>query len=405
MRPGTPGFSSARLREAREARGLTATALAEMTGVSRQVISQYETGEVTPGPEVLHRMAGLLNLPIAFLSLPSREPESETVFYRSLAAATKTARTRAERRFRWLKDIVSYLGQFVELPTPFLPRIDLPADLAEITRVHIEDIAAQVRRQWSLGDGPISNMVWLLENNGCIVSRGILEANTLDAFSSFRSKEGRPYIFLGSDKDSAARSRFDAAHELGHMILHRGISEKRLATPTEFRSIEAQADAFASCFLLPAETFARDLAAPTLDAMHILKEKWRVSIAAMVKRAADMGMITPEHAQQMWISRARRGWTRREPLDDQLRPEQPAVLPQAFDLLIQAQVKSRTEIVNELSLSMMDIEQLASLPESFFFEGPRPVQLLNRARSSRADQRRAGEGPGDLVDFPPPRVG
>jgi predicted transcriptional regulator len=53
MKPGTPGFVGARLKEAREARFLSAIALADLVGVSRQAISLYENGAKTPGPEVM----------------------------------------------------------------------------------------------------------------------------------------------------------------------------------------------------------------------------------------------------------------------------------------------------------------------------------------------------------------
>ncbi|MBK8210507.1 MAG: ImmA/IrrE family metallo-endopeptidase [Rhodospirillales bacterium] len=50
--------------------------------------------------------------------------------------------------------------------------------------------------------------------------------DTVSAFSFWEG--GHPFIFLGADKQSAARSRFDAAHELGHLILHRGVAEEDL---------------------------------------------------------------------------------------------------------------------------------------------------------------------------------
>ena len=48
MSVGTPNFVGERLKEAREARGLTGVALADLVGVKRASISQYELGDASP---------------------------------------------------------------------------------------------------------------------------------------------------------------------------------------------------------------------------------------------------------------------------------------------------------------------------------------------------------------------
>src|SRR3990172_1641588 len=121
MKRGTPGFVGTRLREAREARGLTAISLAELVGVTRQAISQYENGDAAPGPDIMDRLCTVLNLPAQFFSrrIPGRERNA--IIYRSMSAATKASRTRAERRLGWLQEIVSYLRTIVDFPGPNLP--------------------------------------------------------------------------------------------------------------------------------------------------------------------------------------------------------------------------------------------------------------------------------------------
>src|SRR5689334_20244143 len=101
MRPGTPQFVGARLRQAREARELTAAALSQLVGVSRQAVGQYENGPQTPSPAVLRRVADVLRVPAHFFLRPVYAAEDGTRFYRSMASATKAARARAESRFRW----------------------------------------------------------------------------------------------------------------------------------------------------------------------------------------------------------------------------------------------------------------------------------------------------------------
>jgi transcriptional regulator with XRE-family HTH domain len=126
---GTPRFVGARLREGREARGLSAIALAQLLGVTRAAVSQYEGGAATPRPAIMERICQLLSLPPQFFWRPLPTSSAATIFYRSLTSATKEARTRAERRFWWLPlGIVPYLSEFVDFPEVNFPTVDPPAD-------------------------------------------------------------------------------------------------------------------------------------------------------------------------------------------------------------------------------------------------------------------------------------
>lgn len=373
MKLGTPGFIGARLREAREARTLTAIALSEMVGVTRQAISQYEMGTGSPRPEVMKKIAETLNIPERRFVLPINRSESRTVFYRSMNAATKTARARAQARYGWLREMVDYLRGFVEFPKVNFPDFKLPVNPTSISYEEIEELATETRRFWDAGDGPIGNIVWLLENNGTIVARDELAAHTLDAFSEFVRDEMTPYVILGSDKASAVRSRFDAAHELGHLILHRNIDHTRLANTTDFKLIEDQAFRFAGAFLLPEKAFAQDLYSATLDSLKNLKPKWRVSIGAMIKRAANLELISEDKAQRLWIQRSRLGWNKKEPLDDQMPIEEPRLLLRGFEFRLNEKAEEQSLILAELALAANDVEALSGLPAGSFKESPAQI--------------------------------
>ena len=92
---GTPSFIGERLAQAREARGLTAIALAEMIGVKSSNISNYEHGRQSPSPEVMECIAKVLNQPMAFFLRPMPPAELEDIWWRAMSAATKGARARA----------------------------------------------------------------------------------------------------------------------------------------------------------------------------------------------------------------------------------------------------------------------------------------------------------------------
>lgn len=370
MRQGTPGFNGKRLKQARDIYGLTVTSLAEMIGVSKQAISQFEKNEInakgasTPRPEVLEKISYILNFPKSFFLQESEVVNESPIYYRSLTAATKSARARAESKFLWLQEITNILKQYVELPIVNIPIFPV-SDYTKLSARDIEDFATQARRHWGLGDGPISNILNLLESNGVVVSLFDLEADTLDALSQWADYDNSPYIFLSSSKKSAARSRFDISHELGHLTFHKSLNKNVCSNPIEHSIIEKQAHRFASAFLMPENTFTNDLTSPTLDCFWALKEKWQVSIKAMIMRCQHLDIIDEDYATRLYINYNRRGWAKREPLDDKLVIEQPKLLRRSFELLIKENVFSRNDIVNHIPYPITTLEELINLPNGF----------------------------------------
>jgi Zn-dependent peptidase ImmA (M78 family)/transcriptional regulator with XRE-family HTH domain len=403
MKRGTPGFVGARLREAREARGLSVTALAEILEVSRQSVSQYENEQQSPRSEVMVKIEQVLNLPPAFFSRPVlKRPEARRIFYRSMKSATKLARVRVERRYEWLTEIANYLQEYVSFPPVRFPRFDVPRDARELSWEDVEDFAVRTREFWGLGEGPISNVVWLFENKGAIVTRGIVEADELDAFSEWhgwQANSSTPYVFLGADKESAPRSRYDAAHELGHLVMHRNIDPKHIENQTTFKIIENQAHRFAGAFLLPTLAFSNDFSVANLDAFRALKPKWKVSVAMMVYRSQDLDLVGKEQVRRLWINRTRRGWRLKEPLDDHLPIERPRMLQRAFSMLVDERIQSRDEIRTALPYSAGDIAELAGLPQNFLDEEPAPISLKAYTKKRSGSTRSTHYGTGEIVDF------
>ncbi len=394
MKAGTPGFNGLRLREAREARGLTAVALADLIGVTRGAVSQYETDRQSPAPQTMSQISRTLNLPVHFFLRPLVPKEPAMRFWRCMNSATKAARVRAGRRHDWLREIVFFLRRYINFPLVSFPALGIGDDPTRIDESQIEEFAVESRRFWAINDDePIANMVWLLESKGAIVCRCELEAATLDAFSEWDASGGRPYIVLGSDKQSAARSRFDAAHELAHVVLHKDIKGADLGRPGSFKLIEDQAHRFALAFLLPAAPFSEEFYAPSLDALRSMKERWGVSIAAMIIRARQLGLVSESQERNLWINMGRRKWRTREPLDDKMPVEQPRFLRKCIDLLIKRGITAPNELVAQLGLSGADVEKLTGLPSGYLLSAEPEVRLLG-------DRESADDAGGDILRFP-----
>lgn len=403
MRQGTPGFNGKRLKEARDVHGLTITSFAQMIGISKQAVSQFEKGAIdgkcalTPRPEILDKISNTLNFPKDFFLQESYISDETPIHYRSLNSATKLARLRAESKFLWLKEITNNLKMYVELPVVNLPILNVE-DHTKLTFDEIENIATSTRRHWGLGDGPISNVLTLMENNGVVVSRIDLEADNLDALSQWSDHDGSPYIFLSSNKKSAARSRFDISHELAHLVCHNKISKNICYNPIEHTLLEKQANRFASAFLLPARTFTNDLVSPTLDGFWALKEKWQVSIKAMIVRCRDLDIIDDDYARTLFINYNRRGWAKREPLDDKLPIEQPKMLRRTFELLVKENILSREDVINSLPYPTYVLEEIVDLPKGFLSTGEN-IEIFPTLKRP-ANIERSSNSNSNVIQFP-----
>jgi Zn-dependent peptidase ImmA (M78 family) len=178
------------------------------------------------------------------------------------------------------------------------------------------------------------------------------------------------------------RSRYDVAHELGHLLLHRNLDRATLEKKAEFNEVEKQAHRFAAAFLLPAESFARELYSIAPDSFRALKLKWAVSIQMMTMRAEDLDLISTEQKTRLFMHYSRRGWRTQEPLDDQLPVEQPRLIRKAVELLVSERVQSRAEILDALPYAANDIEELAGLPRGFLAEEQPHIQILGRDAST-----------------------
>jgi Zn-dependent peptidase ImmA (M78 family)/transcriptional regulator with XRE-family HTH domain len=386
----TPVPNPRKIKEARIARGLTMSELAEQIGVTRQAISQYEKGDAQPSALTLIKMMQVLRFPLTFFVDYDETPATTegTIFFRSLQSKTQRARNALEVKSDWIWRIFNYLGQFVDFPPVNLPDIRIKRNHSgELDDDQIEEIAMRVRKEWGLGLGPISDVILLLEKNGFIVSQFRFGVDNMDAFSQWRG--GRPFVYLSTDKGSAVRSRYNAAHELGHLLLHDDIDAADLTNKSVLKRVEDEAHRFAGAFLLPADTFASEVFSSSLDYFIELKRRWKVSIAAMITRCERLGLL-PEnrilYLRQQMSRRKMRTW---EPLDDELIPESPRILRESIQLLLKSGVQSASDILDALKWWPEEIEELCSLDAgTLTYEGKViPISLKQYADVSDDEKR------------------
>lgn len=364
MKAGIPGFYGVRLRQAREAMGLSITSLAALIGVSKQAISQYELGADSPGPLIFDQLRSTLKQDAHFfLRHPADSLERDTCFYRSMAATTRIARLKAEVWQLWVRELISYILEYVQLPPVNFPPLPfVPPEPNMLGMDQIDVLAEEVRDFWNLGDGPIPNLVGTAENNGAVIARYTLDAETLDGLSQWLRPEGFPLIVLNADKNVGVRSRLDMGHELGHMMLHRNVSNSQLTQPATFKLIEDQAFRFGSALLLPEHSFLEDLYSLSLDGLLALKHKWKVSVAMMIERLRGLGTVTDDQYRRLRINYSARQWNKEEPYDDEIVVEQPGLILDALRLMLQENVQSIDQISATTGFNRQLIEKLLNVP-------------------------------------------
>lgn len=369
-------FNHNRLKSARIFTGLTISELADASGVSKQAISQFENGKTKPTLETLMRLMFVLKFPREYFYEKDsiEDVQVGNTFFRSLVSTSKKERMSQIEKTKYFSKVCDFLENYIDFPELNLPSVKDLIDLPEsnldnpntFEREHIEQIAMSLRNYWGIGEEPITNIVFLLEKNGFIMTSLATDSHKIDAFSQrqmIRKKE-RYIIVLGDGKQSASRRQFDTAHELGHMLLHNWNTDFNDIYLEEHRLIEQQADSFAGAFLLPSNAFKKDLHYPNNLSFYIeLKKKWKVSIQAMIVRAFHLEVINYNQYTYLMKQMNQKGLRKKEPLDDVLSVPQPMLISKAIEMLLTNNVLKPREIIEAggFSLSQEIVEYLLNL--------------------------------------------
>lgn len=378
-RGGVQGFQGERLSQILAARRLTQVGLAAMVGVSPPTISKWRGGTQAPEREALDRLASVTNVSPEWFTRPISAKVSPPMF-RSNASAHVAARAMLEARLEWAQEVAFSLMEFVDYPEVSLP-VRTYTDPEQITSADIERAAAELRNLWRLGRSAIQDLALAAEGAGIILVREETGISQIEGLSSWSEVLGRPLILLSADKANGYRSRFDLAHELGHLVLHRHIT--RPAERERHNLLEDQAHRFAGALLLPGETFAAEVhVPPTLDDLLLLKRRWGASVAAMIMRLHALHLIDDDGKQTLFKRYSARWGRKSEPGDGDRPPEQPRLLRRTIDLLVAENVMPLNAIPRHMGLSESDVQALAGLPDGYFAGKSNVVQFA-RLRSSQ----------------------
>lgn len=351
-------FNPQRFALARRRRGMKKRELAIHIGVTERSVSGYESGTQEPEPGTLAKIAKTLRFPEAFFFGDDPEvPTPDVASFRSLSKMTAGLRDSALGAGAIALLLNDWIEQRFDLPEPDLP--DLGSERAALTNFEALDklelsssaqapeaAAEMLRAHWGLGEQPVKNMIALLESKGVRVYSLAIDAKEVDAFSMWSG--GRPFMFLNTFK-SAERCRFDAAHELGHLVMHQH------AHP-QGPDLEREANAFASAFLMPrASVLAMAPRSITIKSLIKYKKLWSVSVAALNYRLHSLGLSTEWTYRTLCIQIAQEGYRTEEP--ESIAHERSVILEKIFAAL-RADGVGKAGVAGELAISPEEINEL-----------------------------------------------
>ena len=317
-------FSKHRLKIAKDLKGKTNKDLAKILSCTEVTISNYlnEKKSSIPDFEKAVILSKSLNLPFSFFnSTFEAQVVDEQIFFRSYSRIKAQYRNSARAYSEFAIQTLEYFDKKIS-NLPVFQGFDIDTLVNEP-----EKSALTLRGDWQLGILPIKNIIALLESHGIAVFRLPMEVKEVDAFSFYH--DGRPIVFLNTAK-SAERMRFDAAHELGHLVLHS--DDKNVLE--NMKDKEHEADRFASSFLMPKEAFVA-MAPNNLNLANLIsyKKYWKVSLAAINYNLHEHKLLTDWLYRSNCIEFSKQGYNKSEP--EPIEREKPILLNKIVKILLE----------------------------------------------------------------------
>ena len=296
----------ARLKQARLLKGMTQRELAESLGeagysITAAAISKYELEKSYPTAQFMLLASAALDVPGTYLL---HQP-SHTVEWLEFRCRKRLSQAERQRIKAYASDIAELQIELRELLYPD-SRCELPS-VPVATLEDAENAAEQLRCHWDVGDRPLDNLVQTSEDRDIVV---VGWDDCTGLFDGLSGRCGDQPVAVVNSRFPLDRRRLTLAHEIGHLVMDTGFGANLDEEALAFR--------FAAALLVPAKHAYKELGKRSrhLDwgELRILKRKYGISMAAWVRRAYDLNIITYSHYKTMNIQYKRRGWHKEEPV-------------------------------------------------------------------------------------------
>ncbi len=324
-------FNPDMLKIARDLRGMSQTELVQkMKNITQAALSKIEKGDLKPSEETKKQLAKALNFPERFFSQLDHFKVSPISLhaYRKKASTTAKVLSQINAEMTIKASNLETLNLFSQLDE----KRPLPSYQIYMNVSTASEAARNLRKVWGLGLDPIENLTEVIEQSGIYIFYCDFEEDHIDGVS-LQTQNCPPCIFLNKNQPND-RIRFTLAHELGHLVLH------KFAPSID---MEDEANEFAAEFLVPTEAIKGQLQTTNLKTYAAHKLVWKVSMAALIVKAKNIGDISDRQSTTLWRQMSMYGYRKVEPYP--LEKE----YPQRFaELMVNFCQKDRNKIMNEL---------------------------------------------------------
>lgn len=325
--------------------GLSQAELAAQSRISQPALSKIEDGLKEPSEYQIEQLAEALRCPVAFFYQSEREYgaplSTHPMFRKKSAVGVKVLN-------KFIAEINVRLAHLRALlkPIELDPELPLPQYDADDFEGGAEEVAEMVRRAWYVPNGPIKSLMDYVERAGCVVVSIDIGETQIDGVS-YRIPGLPPVIFINSAAP-ADRQRYSLAHELGHIVMH------QIPHP----GMEDEANQFAAALLMPKADIFKHLLDATLERIAPLKRVWRVSMAALLVRAKNIGAIDAHKSEYMWRRMSALGYRVHEPAELAFEAERPTVFPALLKNLFEDMGYSAEELEKILFLRFSELSEM-----------------------------------------------
>lgn len=281
------------VRRCRIARNMSQSALAEAAGISVAAIKNLERAVSEPRYRTVEAIAEALNVDLRDLFLPVRKLTA--VRFRSNKRMQNRENILADAS-RWL-DEFNWLEDLLDEKKPYLLRNLRGAT----TQAGIIKVASRCREKLGLDDHePIYDICGLLEKAGVKVYPVVSSSEGFFGLSIGEEDGGPAVVVNVNERIPVERRIFSAAHELGHLVLHKDAFD--VNKTSEDNQEEKEADLFAGHFLMPDRGFVKEwneaAGLPVIDRVFKVKRIFRVSYKTVLHRLIEHGASN----ESLWIN-------------------------------------------------------------------------------------------------------
>lgn len=273
---------SQKIKSARALKGFSQQELADLIGVSKQMISKYEKGESIPSSSNLLKLGKSLKVKIDYFFKPSKI-ELGVLNFRKKSSFSIKKQESLEQRIKLNLENYLEIEDLLQIDYSFSNTIG-KEKIAKIE--DIERVVLSLRAEWEIGLDPIHNIIQLLEDKEIKVVELFDVDDTFDGVATFVNDKFPVIVVNGNFP--VERKRFTLLHELGHLLLN--------LPDCNIKDEENYCNKFAAEFLFPKRLVIKEFGVKrdliSLNELIEVQKKYGISIQAIVHRLVDAGIFT-----------------------------------------------------------------------------------------------------------------